>query len=553
MSLENIQVTSHVGRDMLQSAALFRHPHQVVWEYVSNSLQYVDPGVQPRVAVMIEASPRRITIKDNGRGMSRSDLQRFFTMHAENEERRSGNAGRGYFGTGKSAAFAIADLLRITTVRDGTRSIVELRRSDLEAQASGAPVPVREIEFDQPTTEPNGTIVEIEQVRNIKIDRSDIIRNLERHIRFSHAGEVTVNGQTVEPETPPSEDKRQSVAKSTDHPDLEGCILILNVAKRPLREDEQGIAIVSNDVWLETTLAGAERKEMSNYIFGEMSVPALYAIDGIAPFDMSRSGKLNPENELVLCIYSFIGRHVEELRRELVDAEKNRREQADAAKLQKQADQIADIINQDYADFRKRFSPANSRTTGGGDQQATQAPSESGEPTFVSDGPDPAVQVGEIPRPFSEQPRTEPIGPSTQVDPIVEPAPIQDADRSGRIENVEASRKRTTGGFNVTYRNQGSETPRAFYERETRTIYINLDHPQVAAAKGTANNDDPNFRRLSFEIAFTEYAIGLAQEQAGIGWYLPNDHIAPLTDMRSCIDRVSRKAAFLFSADSEIS
>ena len=39
-----LKVTSHVGRDLLASAASFKSEAAVVWEYVVNSLQYVDPG-----------------------------------------------------------------------------------------------------------------------------------------------------------------------------------------------------------------------------------------------------------------------------------------------------------------------------------------------------------------------------------------------------------------------------------------------------------------------------------------------------------------------------
>jgi hypothetical protein len=46
----NLHVTSHVARDLLQSAGLFHHVQNVVWEYVSNGLEYVDAGVQPAAA-----------------------------------------------------------------------------------------------------------------------------------------------------------------------------------------------------------------------------------------------------------------------------------------------------------------------------------------------------------------------------------------------------------------------------------------------------------------------------------------------------------------------
>ena len=57
-----LAVTTHVGRDLLQSSALFKHEHSVVWEYVSNGLEYVDPGTNPTVIVKIDAKRDRIEI-----------------------------------------------------------------------------------------------------------------------------------------------------------------------------------------------------------------------------------------------------------------------------------------------------------------------------------------------------------------------------------------------------------------------------------------------------------------------------------------------------------
>src|SRR6185295_10186081 len=158
MTAAGLKVTSHVGRDLLQSAALFKHEHSVVWEYVSNGLEYVDPGVNPTVDVTIDIKGKKIIVRDNGRGMSHQDLQRYFQMHGENVDRKRGKAGRGMFGTGKSAAFGIGDVLRLTTVRNGRRSKVRLARKDIEAaMEDGAGIPVQVAENGAPTTEPNGT------------------------------------------------------------------------------------------------------------------------------------------------------------------------------------------------------------------------------------------------------------------------------------------------------------------------------------------------------------------------------------------------------------
>src|SRR5882762_1221159 len=126
-----IFVKSHVKQDLLQNAALFKTDKLVVWEYVSNGLQYADTGTAPTVTVLIDSKTHQLVVSDNGRGMDWSDLQNFFVMHGENLDRQMGRPGRGRFGTGKSAAFGIAAVLRVETVRNGRRSTVELRRVDL--------------------------------------------------------------------------------------------------------------------------------------------------------------------------------------------------------------------------------------------------------------------------------------------------------------------------------------------------------------------------------------------------------------------------------------
>src|SRR5438552_1318068 len=133
---------SHVPRDLLQNAGLFKSDKLVVWEYVANGLQYVGPGTNPVVKVALDSKRKRIAVQDNGRGMDWDGLHNFFVMHGENLDRKEGRIGRGMFGTGKSAAFGIAELLRITTVRNGKRSTVELKRSEIERMKSDDPISV---------------------------------------------------------------------------------------------------------------------------------------------------------------------------------------------------------------------------------------------------------------------------------------------------------------------------------------------------------------------------------------------------------------------------
>lgn len=86
---------------------------------------------------------------------------------------------------------------------------------------------------------------------------------------------------------------------------------------------------------------------------------------------------------------------------------------------------------------------------------------------------------------------------------------------------------------------------RAQYFAEQRTIFINLAHPQVAAAKGSSSVDDPIFRRLVYEVAFAEYSIALAPEFDKTGAYI--DVGEPIFDIRDTLNRVARKGAALYA------
>lgn len=547
-NVEPLRVTTHVARGFLHSADLFRHPERVVWEYVVNGLEYTDPGVSPLVKVSVETNPQRIRIADNGRGMDREGLVQFFTLHAENPDRVAGKPGRGYFGTGKSAAFAIANVLRLDTVRNGRRSIVELRRVDVEGVTSGEDVPVREQEIESLTDLPNGTVVTINDFRISKLSRSDIIKFIERNLRHIGRGmKVVVDGVEVEPHVPPIAFSRAFEIKSDDLAELNGCELTLHVSKAPLVEDDRGVAILSNGTLHETTLGTARGKPMAQHIFGEIDVPALSAPHkGVAAYDMSRSGQLNAENEIVLFLYAEISRHIESLRHELVEQENARKRAQESEKLQSQADEIARLINEDFLETSKRFRRARAEIIAGDDLRLAERLTDVGEETFLPEGEEPAIFA--IDQAIIDANTDRSIGPEPR-EPFskVEPSAPEEAETTGHSEPTKPSKRHPSGGgFKVQYRENGPEAPRAFYESESRTIYINLDHPQVVAAKGDGDTEEPNFKRLSYEIAFTEYAIGFAQEYAENKYY--SDFDEPLFDIRDRIDKLARRASDVFRA-----
>lgn len=410
-------------------------------------------------------------------------------------------------------------------------------------------MPVRELEIETLTDLPNGTVVTISDFRISKLSRSDIIKFIERNLRHIGRGmKVVVDGVEVEPHIPPTAFSKKHAISSDELPELNGCELTLHVSKAPLVEDDRGVAILSSGTLHETTLGTARGKAMAQHIFGEIDVPALSSPHkGVAAYDMSRSGQLNPENEIVLFLYAEISRHVESLRHELVEQENARKKAQESEKLQSQADEIARFINEDFLETSKRFRRARAEAIAGDDVRLAERLTDLGDDTFLPEGDEPAIFA--IDQMIIDANSDRPIGPEPrEPEPKVDPSTPDEAVTTGHSEPTKPSKRHPSGGgFKVRYRENGPEAPRAFYESENRTIYINLDHPQVVAAKADGDTEEPTFKRLSFEIAFTEYAIGFAQEYADNKYY--SDFDEPLFDIRDRIDKLARRASDAFRAN----
>src|SRR5690606_19553920 len=211
--------------------------------------------------------------------------------------------------------------------------------------------------------------------------------------------------------------------------------LTVKVSMAPLEEDQRGISIYANGGWYETNQVGIAGREMAQYIFGDIDVPALDAdTSPIAPYDLTRTTQLNPENPTVRSIYQFIGPKIDMVRRELVEADKRRREEEDARRLAEQANEIARVINNDFNEFRDRLSRVRASSTGGIDvaTEPEQSGTGNGDGDFVVGGDEPAEVVspegalgaqGNNGR-GGEEPRT--------LNPIVEPGGVDSESRGHR-------------------------------------------------------------------------------------------------------------------------
>ena len=545
----DIKVTSHVGRDLLAAASVFKTEESVVWEYVVNSLQYVDRGISPIVNVQVHPRARTITISDNGQGMSEDDLRHFFTMHAENRERRTGRPGRGKFGTGKSAAFGIAKSLQIETIHNSLYNKALLTRDHID-QSDGRNVPLDWVVRNEPSELPNGTTVTIDDIQLSRIDSTAITEYIERNLAFFRGSnpQVAVNNHVCEYHEP------RITFTRTYNPSLEQAtvigdvLLTIKVAQAPLREFEQGIAITAGSGnLLAIERAGIERKEYGNYLFGEVDVPKLEeSTSAIAPIDPSRNLQLNPRHPEATVLISFIGSKLDEVRGELVAEDRKRRQTAQARQLAAESAKIAELLNKDFEEMHLRLNNIRSVTSRRGSVDAqfgNAASAGEDDDKWISGIDEPGTLVdrekgkngdGTGQNKGAQRPKITRTGHP-------DPAGLDPLSPAG---GVGSKHTKPQGGFAVDYQRLGPDTDRSVYDQTTLTILINLDHPTVDAALESGGVDNVAFRRLSYEIAFTEYAIALGYEAAREDPEIEADDL--LFDVRRTMNRVARAAAELY-------
>jgi len=552
-----LKVTSHVGRDLLASAASFKNEAVVAWEYVVNGLQYVDSGVAPKVQVTILPNNKGILIDDNGQGMDEARLMHFFQMHGENLERRAGRAGRGKFGTGKSAAFGIANEMQVDTVRNGKRNVVVLTREMID-QSDGTDIPLEWRVRNEPVDEPNGTTISISRLNIDRVRRAAIIEYVERHMQAFRAKSpaVAIDDHVCEYREPATSDTRSFTPSEVQRAVLGDVTLTVKVSAAPLPAVEQGISVfagLGNLVAIER--AGVEGKEYGNYLFGEIDVPTLEGHPSpIEPYDPTRSLQLNPQHPVVAVLVGFIGAKLEEVRADLVRKSKEARKSEQSRRLAQEADKIAELLNTDFRKVSERLHEiraASSRK--GAAQSRIAAQSADNEPDSWTQGieqpgvllktprtprpdPDPGPDVDDPPKPPTPRPPPnlkKPGQPDEAGDNAVDP-----------VGGDAGKRRRPQGGFRVEHKNVGVEAERSLYDPTTLTIIINLDHPLVSAGLGQGSVEDATFRRLSYEIAFSEYALGLGYELSQQDPNMAPDDL--LYEVRSTLNRISTAAVSLY-------
>lgn len=551
--MSELLVTTHVGRDLLQSASVFKTADVAVWEYIVNSLQYVDPGTSPKVIVDIENHYKRITITDNGLGMDEKALAHFFTMHGENIERKVGVGGRGKYGTGKSAALGIGKKLIVDTVKNGVRNRIELSRSEIEA-SDGNEIPLnRAVINEKAKNIENGTKIIIENIFVPKIDVVKIIKKVEKHLQsFRHANpEVLVGDHVCAIRNPVSTEEYVFKSEGEVQRVLGECELIVRVASAPLDAEDRRIAVSCGPGnLLAVEDAGVCSKDCGEYLFGEVDVPNLesdkYEMD---PIDSSRDMILRPEHPVVIMLISFIGSKMDEVRKIIVKRRKEAMKDSQNKHLEEHAHKIADLLNRDFSEVNDRIMKirASQQNKGAVPTDIGADTGEVGEPLDWIKGTMESGVVDEVDTAYGDGEVDEISSEETHV--VLSGHP--DSEGSDRVDPISPSttstrKRKPKGGFSVEYENMGEEEVRATYFAEKGVFIINLDHAVVKSALSSLGIDDIGFIRLSYEIVFAEYALALADMSIRDDPDIPADEA--IFDAREILNRVSARSAVLYQS-----
>jgi len=300
--------------------------------------------------------------------------------------------------------------------------------------------------------------------------------------------------------------------------------LVIHASSTPLRDWEQGITVSAgpgNLVAIER--GGIEHKEFGNYLFGDVDVPELETFDTpLEPFDPSRSLTLNPRHPVVVALLGFVGSKLEHVRQELLQAERSAREQEEARRLARQAHDLAEVLNEDFVSQMQRLRDIRAATSRPGSAAALHGAGAAGdqEPDLWVEG---LEEPGELDTQSSHGDRGRGGGGRPAPDIPAVGHPDEHGEAVVSPVGGEGQRRRPRGGFSVDFRSLGEDEDRSIYDSTAMTIIINADHPVVAAALKRDGIESVSFRRLSYEIAFSEFAIALSYEMVTRDPAMPAD------------------------------
>jgi hypothetical protein len=248
---------------------------------------------------------------------------------------------------------------------------------------------------------------------------------------------------------------------------------------------------------------------------------------------------------VVATLLGWLSSKLRQIVTDLDEGERSRKKTEEAKKLAKEAERLGHVLNQDFRELQRQLEKIKidqRRLPAGGQTQDTETLI--GSPTHPDD-PEAAILPGggDIPTEFQQAGPPQGDGSrGTEGMPGDVPRPgsgILPGEQPG-THHQKRSRNRPSSTFSIEFVNETAERVRAHYDRETRTIYVNLDHPQLVAARNIHPDiDSDGFRQVAYEVAFVEYALALMTEEA-----YRDENMDPqdvLYDVRNTVNRIAAR------------
>ena len=182
------------------SKQIYETPHAFLRENVQNAIDAVriqalrdgkDAG-EPEYVIDVHVDSKRVSVRDNGIGMSRTDLQGFFWTIGSSGKR--GDEAReagcvGMFGIGGFANFGVCDRLVVTSKDSVSTTGTATSLSAEEIRQAGTAIPKVTI-VDSDDANPRGTLVEGEvksppNVEELRAYLRDFVRYVPIEVRFN--------------------------------------------------------------------------------------------------------------------------------------------------------------------------------------------------------------------------------------------------------------------------------------------------------------------------------------------------------------------------------
>jgi hypothetical protein len=530
-----ITLRSDISNDLKQNADQIGNVGKAISEFAWNSIQYQPEGQVPKIRICIKrarSSVEEITIEDNGRGMDLPDLQRFYTMHADNQDRRDGRLGRGRFGTGgKASGMAIANKMELTTVKDGCEIRTILTRNMLRPGVIEIPIPFEKAN----TTSTNGTKVTLRELRvkrfNEDAARTYVTKALGSALLHS---EVFWDGIRLQYEEPKYLHEWAFEAPEEYFTSIGKVNLMLRLSESWLKEEERGVTITAFGVPHERNFLGNHASSPhAGRLYGSVEVPALEDDDdeGRPAYTADRTLRLNRENDRVKVLCAWIDEVLGDIIKQLDVEERQRIDRVRQERLTNTAKTIEDALNRRlrraFENLERKLNlQTGAPTVGGVDVQHSDSIEISGvsdggvSDEFIKDRTGAVTyretgteEKGDIIVKVHERHDEGGGGgggggtgePDSEVDGVTDPA----ANKRARKKSTGSGERKTRipkGSFRVVPKGMGSDGPRAYYASSHLTIYVNTDHPQLMAA---GSLDSTEFKVLMAECAAGEFALAL--------------------------------------------